>query len=165
MIPDAIRRAQLNYPVDIQGLCAELGIELHPAWLDSDVSGELVPLEGGRYRINVNADHSPLRQRFTAAHEIGHFVYHRDLIGSGLDDDRAYRSTDTGRYHNTNIGPREETEANRFASNLLMPDHLMERAKAAGLNTPEELAGAFLVSVPAMRVRMGLPPRVTPNGV
>ena len=30
----------------------------------------------------------------TAAHELGHYVYHRDRIGDGIYDDAAYRSGD-----------------------------------------------------------------------
>lgn len=161
LIIEAIRRAQVDYPVNLFGMCEDLGIRHNVTWLDSDVSGELVPLPDGNYEINVNAADSIGRQRFTTAHELGHFAMHRHLIGQGIDDDRAYRSTKVGRYYNTAIGPREETEANRFASNLLMPSHLMERAKQQGLTTPRQLAEAFMVSLPAMRIRLGLSPQMS----
>lgn len=158
----AIQRAQEKAPVDVRGLARELGVRVHEAWLDKEVSGELVPLADGQFQVNLNAAHSPQRRRFTLAHELGHFVHHRHLIGTGIGDDRAYRSTGAGRYHNTAIGPREETEANRFASNLLMPQHLIERLQSQGVSTPEELATHLDVSVPAMRVRLGLPARPVP---
>lgn len=154
----AIRRAQTNYPVDLKGLCRDLGITVHEAWLDDDVSGELVPIGGGRYQINVNADHSERRKRFTIAHELGHFFHHRQLIGSGIADDRAYRSTSKGRYHNTNIGPREETEANQFAAGLLMPAHLLQRLENEGYHAPEAKAAALKVSNQALKIRLGLNP-------
>jgi Zn-dependent peptidase ImmA (M78 family) len=157
-ITEAIRQAQRQAPVNLDDLCHDLGITVHQAWLDDDISGELVPVSGGRFLINVNAKHPQTRQRFTIAHELGHFVYHRDLIGTGIDDDRAYRSTDAGRYHNTAIGPKEETEANRFAASLLMPSHLIQRLENEGKYTPEEKAKALKVSVPAMRIRLGLTP-------
>jgi Zn-dependent peptidase ImmA (M78 family) len=158
LIVEAIRRAQVEYPVNLYGMCQDLGIRFSQAWLDDDVSGELVPLSDGSYQINVNAGDPIVRQRFTTAHELGHYALHRHLIGRGIDDDRAYRSTSVGRYYNTRIGPREETEANRFAANLLMPEHLLATAKKRGLASPKQLAEAFLVSLPAMRIRMGLPP-------
>lgn len=160
-IAEAIRRAQVEYPVNLIGLCADLEIRLNETLLPDYISGELVPVGQGRFQINVNAHHGRRRQRFTIAHEIGHYVYHRGLIGSGIADDKAYRSTDTSKYHNSRIGPREETEANRFAANLLMPQHLISAASAAGKETPKEMADAFLVSVPAMRIRLGLPPQPT----
>jgi hypothetical protein len=161
LIVDAIRRAQIEYPVNLYGMCDDLSITHNVTWLDSDVSGELVPLPGGGYAINVNAADSLRRQRFTTAHELGHFAMHRHLIGNGIDDDRAYRSTRSGRYYNTAIGPLQETEANRFAANLLMPAHLMDQAKQRGLVHPQELADAFMVSLPAMRIRLGLSPQMT----
>lgn len=154
-LTDAIRRAQQSPPVDVKGLAAEFGIRIHSAWLDEGVSGELVPLGGEKYQINVSAADSPRRQRFTAAHELGHYFLHRHLIGTGIGDDRAYRSTGVGRYHNTAIGPREETEANRFASNLLMPEHLLEMLRRMGQTSPAEMADALQVSLPAMRIRLG----------
>lgn len=156
-IISAIKRAQSRYPVDLDGLCQELGITVHQSWLDDDVSGELVPANG-RYLINVNAAHGARRQRFTIAHELGHYFHHRDLIGTGIDDDRAYRSTSAGRYHNTRVGPREETEANRFAANLLMPHNLIAQLRSEGKTTPQSMADALQVSLPAMRIRLGMDP-------
>lgn len=162
-LTNAIRRAQARAPVDLRGLAAEYGIKLHEAWLPSGVSGELVPKGGDTFQINVSASDNPRRQRFTIAHELGHYFLHRHLIGTGVDDDRAYRSTSVGRYHNMAIGPREETEANRFASNLLMPQHLIDDLSARGITTPSELAKELNVSLPAMRVRLGLPPKAGPE--
>lgn len=165
LVIHAIKRAQEQAPVDVHGLARDLDVRVHEAWLDKDVSGELVPLRDGRFQVNLNADHTRQRRRFTLAHELGHFVHHRHLIGTGIGDDRAYRSTGAGKYHNTAIGPREETEANRFASNLLMPQHLINALMAEGFTTPEQLAEKLDVSVPAMRVRQGLPARSVPQPV
>ena len=135
MYVEAIRNAQRYAPVDVIGLADDLGVRVNKAWLDADVSGELEHIGNGRYHINVNAKDAETRQRFTIAHELGHFIYHRSLIGDGVDDDRAYRSTNVGRYHNKKIGPRQETEANRFAANLLMPANLIARLKEEGLKS------------------------------
>lgn len=48
---------------------------------------------GDTFLITVAANDPLTRQRFTLAHELGHYMLHRTLIGDGLDDDRAYRST------------------------------------------------------------------------
>jgi Zn-dependent peptidase ImmA (M78 family) len=34
--------------------------------------------------------HHPNRQRFTLAHEIAHYVLHRDLVENGIVDDTMY---------------------------------------------------------------------------
>lgn len=151
---DAIDRAQRAAPVDIRGLAHDLGIKVYDAWLDPEVSGELERTVDGNYQINVNADDPITRQRFTIAHEIGHYIYHRSLVGSGVDDNRAYRSTKQGRYFNTRIGPREETEANRFAASVLMPNHLIEDLRRLGLDRAE-MAKRLQVSEHALAIRLG----------
>ncbi len=142
-------------PVDVEAAAKSLGIEVDYAFLDPEISGQIEALPNGAYRITVNAGDAETRQRFTLAHELGHYLYHRTLIGSGVDDDRAYRSTAKGIYHNTRIGPKQETEANRFAANLLMPNHLIADLRERGVRRTEEVAKALGVSVAAMRVRCG----------
>lgn len=151
---DAIRKAQRSAPVDLLGLAEDLGITVNESFLDADVSGELVRLPNGSYEININSYDPPNRKRFTLAHEIGHFIYHRNLIGDGLDDDKAYRSTHSGRYHNTQIGPKQETEANRFAAQLLMPSALIAELESEGL-TSEQIAKRLKVSKQAFDIRTG----------
>jgi Zn-dependent peptidase ImmA (M78 family) len=153
-IMDSIRRAQNTLPVDVEGLAAELGVRVHRAWLSDGISGELVCSQSGKYQINVNASDAYTRQRFTISHELGHYVYHRHLIGEGIDDDRAYRSTDAGRYHNTNIGPKQETQANKFAAGLLMPDHLLYELEEMDLSLQEK-AVRLGVSQHALSIRLG----------
>lgn len=154
MLNEVIRRAQRRRPVDVEEVARGLGVRVHYAWLDRDVSGELLRLPSGEYQINVQANDPPTRQRFTIAHELGHYVYHRHLIGAGIDDDRAYRSTNVGRYHNRDIGPKQETEANQFAASLLMPDHLVDEAIGQGL-ARRQMAAEMGVSEHAMAIRLG----------
>ena len=106
--------------------------------------------KGGKsgYAVTVNDKHCKARQRFTVAHEIGHFVLHPDLIGDRIGDDGLYRS------HLPNI---REVEANRFAANLLMPTELIEKAEVAGVDTIPDLARIFQVSRSTMAVRLGVP--------
>lgn len=123
---DKIKRAIESAPVNVEALIRSFGIELDKAAnLDPEVSGEIAHLGDGQYRISANkADHY-YRQRFTLAHELGHYILHRDLIGSGVDDNRAYRSVKAGNFYNKNITDTHEAQANRFAANILMPDRLV----------------------------------------
>ena len=143
-------------PVDVEGVANSLGLTVHYAWLDDGISGELVRLPSGDYQINVHADDPSTRQRFTIAHEIGHYVYHRDLIDNGIDDNRAYRSTGEGHFHNRNIGPAQETQANRFAATLLMPNNMVADLRAAGFDR-RGMAEKLGVSEHAMAIRLGEP--------
>ncbi|MBN9018760.1 MAG: ImmA/IrrE family metallo-endopeptidase [Rhizobiales bacterium] len=151
-----VKRHWSSYPVDVVRIITECGIHYAEDALDPDISG-MIDKKGpdGRYRIVINQRDGHARKRFTAAHELGHYVYHRGLIGDGIDDSRLYRSIPAGEYHNLRISPKHEQEANQFAANLLMPKHLL--AQLEGKSIPE-MAAALGVSVPAMRVRKGLPP-------
>jgi len=78
--------------------------------------------------IRVKAGMNPGRRRFTIAHEIGHYVLHSR---EGLDRD------DTAANFMVWNDPGEESEANTFAAELLMPEFLFKpRAK----KTPPSLA-------------------------
>lgn len=153
-----VNRFRESAPVDVEALAEALGIEVHSAFLEQDISGMLErDKSDDQYRITINALDPQTRQRFTLAHELGHYMLHRHLIGDGVDDDRAYRSTAKGKYHNTAIGPRQETEANKFAANVLMPFELIKALKAKGIETPEDLARELGVSEHAMYIRLGRP--------
>ena len=146
----------VSAPVPVEGIPQKLGIGFNTAYLSQEISGMLERLESG-FVITVNALDPLTRRRFTLAHELGHYMLHRHLIGDGLDDDRMYRSTDKGKYHNTLIGPRQETEANRFAANLLMPKSLIDRYRMQFDDDVEEMASLFQVSRHSMSIRLGIP--------
>lgn len=152
---NAFRR---TVPVDVELLAQSLGIEVVAMNLDDNTSGMIERTSRGNFRIVVNDNHAFTRQRFTIAHELGHYFSHRHLIGDGILDDRAYRSAAEGQYRNTAIGRRQETEANQFAANLLMPwDAIQKLQKETGINDPAEVARRIGVSEQAYCIRMGIP--------
>ena len=145
-------------PVPVQTIPAALNIELKEAYLDDEISG-MIENNSDSFIITINTNDSRVRKRFTIAHELGHYMLHRNLIGIGLDDDRAYRSTKGGKYHNISIGPAEEREANRFAANLLMPVNQVRLYwKKLDLNdlsgSTRKVAELFEVSELAMKIRL-----------
>jgi Zn-dependent peptidase ImmA (M78 family) len=154
---EIINHYRKNAPVDVHGIASSLGIRIHEAFLPDNVSGIIERAKDGNFLVTVNTFDSYTRKRFTIAHELGHFMLHRGMIGDGIEDDRAYRSTTSGKYRNNLIGPREETQANSFAANVLMPYELIQRLQAEGYATPEQLADKLQVSVHAMSIRLGLP--------
>ncbi|MBL8175276.1 MAG: ImmA/IrrE family metallo-endopeptidase [Bryobacterales bacterium] len=110
------------------------------------ISGKIFfdPLNGGHsgYSIVVNRKDPFARKRFTVAHEIAHFILHRERIGNSLTDDALYRS---------GLTTREEAQANRLAAEILMPGHLL-RGGLGG--DPHVLAERFQVSEAAMNIRL-----------
>lgn len=143
-------------PVPIFRILDELGLGPDTRVLPDNISGWIERRPDGSYGVTVNAAHAFVRQRFTAAHELGHFIYHRDLLGAGTGDTRAYRAEGTP-LANTAILPVHERQANSFAANLLMSHQTIRALKAQGIDTVTELAQRLEVSQDAMRIRLGLP--------
>jgi hypothetical protein len=140
-------------PVDVSGLARELGINVWQSRkLPPDVSGKIFRDEnnGGKsgFSIVVNAFESLNRRRFTVAHEIAHFILHRDSLDRGeLIDDTLYRS---------GLSTEEEHAANKLAAEILMPTNLITDFKKSGVKGVVALAERFQVSVPAMTTRLKL---------
>jgi Zn-dependent peptidase ImmA (M78 family) len=112
-------------PVPVDDIARSHGLELRlsrePA---SNISGFLF-LGGEKPIVGINAEQHPNRQRFTIAHELGHFLLHgftpQDLYVDHsfkvlLRDDRSSDGTD-----------ETEREANLFAAELLMPIDLLQK--------------------------------------
>ena len=151
---ETIEAHQLDMPIKMSTLARALGLNVRSATLAAGISGELRPdpERPGRFIIRVNRHDSPRRQRFTVAHELGHFLLHRDHIGNGIKDDVLYRST---------LSDRREAEANRIAADILMPNRLVQerigRARAMQVvDVVGYLAEQFDVSETAMKIRLGL---------
>lgn len=145
-------------PVPVEKIAAEAGLGPVYEMLTDSISGAIRRKLDGAYEIVVNFFHPIQRQRFTIAHELGHYIYHRDLLGRGTGDTLAFRAEGSN-YPNQYIGPREEREANTVAANILMPNHLIDRLRAEGVTQPEDMAKRLCVSTAAMRIKLGLPPK------
>jgi Zn-dependent peptidase ImmA (M78 family) len=141
-----------SYPVDVIGLAKAFGLEVYERNLDPNVSGMIFrdpayasnPLA---YGIAVNEADPYYRKRFTIAHEIAHFLLHRNKIAHGLKDDRLYRS---------GMSNQLETQANRLAADILMPRRLIRQLLEQGVTDPAAMASRLQVSMDAMKLRLGL---------
>ena len=148
-----VRKHMSTVPVRVGDLARDLGLAVFRSPLPPSVSGMIQPRAGGNgYEIRINKYEVPERQRFTLAHEIAHFLLHKSDIKSGVVDNVMYRSALTS---------RKEAEANRLAADIVMPaqavrDALHAHGGVASEATASQLASAFTVSLPAMRVRLGV---------
>ncbi|HEY0150172.1 MAG TPA: ImmA/IrrE family metallo-endopeptidase [Allosphingosinicella sp.] len=140
-------------PVDLKAIFNDLGIGFESVWMD-EASGS-ISRNGDSFSVSVNALESDTRQRFTAAHELAHYLLHRDLMGDGK---RMHRHVDTlyggGEASGDVIFKRShEIEANRIAAQIVMPKSLVEK-KFAETPDPAALAADFGVSKAAMEIRL-----------
>lgn len=140
-------------PVDLEAIFTELGIRYQTDFMDG-ASGSIVR-DGEKFTVTVNDLESSNRQRFTAAHELAHYLLHRDLMGDG---DRMHRHVDNlydgGQSTGDKIFKREhEIQANRLAAQIVMPAPLV-RQKFAENSDVARLAKDFGVSKAAMEIRL-----------
>jgi len=151
LVEQISRRFRSTAPVNITGFAKALGLAVRQADLGPEIAGEIFPdlYRGGPsgYTIRVNASDSPRQKRLTVAHEIAHFLRHRDRIKNRLVDDRMYRSR---------IGSTREREAEELAFDLLMPRALIGKLRSSGMNDPVELAERFNVPLHVMKRRLRL---------
>ena len=135
-------------PVEPMDLARGLGIKVREVFLPSDESGNIVMNAFGEAIISLNRSDHPNRQRFTCAHEIGHYSMRRRYQGSSSQTFTDYRTVLAG------LGTDgDEIYANQFAAALLMPAHLVKRGVRQGASA-EKLARRFGTSVQAMEVRL-----------
>jgi len=135
-------------PVKLGGLAKELGIVVkRSSTIPRHVSGKITRLPTGVYEIKINKYESLERQRFTLAHELAHFLLHRneiDRLGE-IADNVLYRS-----------GASEtiEYEANRLAAQIIIPEEAINECQQAIGKNVDQLAKEFGVSKTVMEVRM-----------
>lgn len=151
-LPRLSRAAVYDYLLEKGSLPGELGE-------DEDLAGFLY-MTGPFGRVFVNADDPITRRRFTAGHELGHFVLHRESLGGkvSLGDSPA-----TVVEVENETATAMERQANRFAAELLMPAAVcrvraeaFRRTYSVCPRTPfaYHLASELVVSPEAMRYRL-----------
>jgi len=144
---EVVKSFLTSIPVQVGQLARALGLEVVVAPLPLNISGSIEP-RGSSFVIKVNRYEPKARQRFTIAHEIAHFLLHRDRISGGLVDSVLYRSK---------LASRLETEANKLAADIIMPkeaitDHISTSAMHD--DQIDRLAERFNVSRQAAEIRL-----------
>ena len=151
-----LRKAKIKSPpVPIEKIAAQKKVKISYAVLDGDVSG-LLYRKDKDVVIGVNASHVPTRQRFTIAHELGHFLLDHD---AELYVDKGHKII--FRDSNSKTGLNEsERQANQFAAVILMPEDMIRdelNKSPIDFDDPkalEKLAGRFGVSTQALTYRL-----------
>lgn len=145
-------------PVNLDSIFEKFNIKANYTELNS-ISGFAAIKPNEQKQVFINSKESPVRQRFTAAHELGHLFLH-DEEGVSVDTTETiyhFRSS------NMPFGNQlKETEANYFAACLLMPASFIEKkfqelqsVRFDDEETLDLLAKGFNVSKIAFCTRLG----------
>ena len=158
LILNKVKGEHERFPVDVRSVAYELSRQLFPEApitqiegndFGSGIEGMLVPIPNktGEWGIIYNeSTRSKGRINFTLAHEFGHYLLHRKLRPSGFQcAPRDMVRWDQGE-------GKIETEANCFASYLLMPlDDFRKQInkKEVSMSLMRDLANRYDVSLTA----------------
>jgi Zn-dependent peptidase ImmA (M78 family) len=145
-------------PVPVESIANGLGVQIQKESAEDKLSGFLFrDRTKDQAIIGVNADHPPKRQRFTTAHELGHFLLH-DF--GDVHVDRQFKVWLRNGPSSDGVST-EEKEANLFAAELLMPAKFLQKdfRKIDAMDMQDEkqladLAEQYDVSTQAMTIRL-----------
>jgi Zn-dependent peptidase ImmA (M78 family) len=154
-------------PIDVDEIASLLQIKVteHADPGASNTIGKITLSQEGPAEVWINPAQNAYgpRRRFTLAHEIAHFCMHRSADRHEFIDDKSTMNRSESYWNSY------ESEANRFAAELLMPQQLIESmgrrvidAYKAEHNTEKMpltsfinvMAAKFRVSHPAMEFRL-----------
>lgn len=129
-------------PVPVDKVAELFSIKVVPySKFPDSISGTIIQ-QHDLNAIGINSNHASVRQRFSVAHELGHFLLGHD--STKIIDDTFDVPTD------------KEQQANKFAAELLMPFDLLKNdieSHAHEYDIPA-LARRYEVSEQAMSIRL-----------
>ena len=140
--------------IDIIELANSLGLKVYTTAEISVPSFIAYDKENKCYEIFVNSKEKVTRQRFSVAHEIAHFIEHKDKIMEfGI----------VGRQNDYSLSAKEEAQADTLAANILMPENCLDeylKNENIGLDTKidlnivQKIARTFEVSLISVIMRL-----------
>jgi len=134
---------------DLKELCRKLNLEVHAHPFESCEGVLLVTNQ--EQRILINSSKASTRNRYTIAHEIGHYSMHIPIDGN-----RIFKCSKDQIGSDRQVSEKEESEANSFASALLMPAKIFTKNKQflnPSWNSLNQMATAHEVSLIAAATR------------
>lgn len=144
-----LKKHKITKPeVDVEALARECGLVVAYVDVEGKLSGQLYP---DMHEITLNTrGRSRVRQRFTLAHELGHWQLGHHLLGELPPDTLGYAGAFEDEGSHEGRSPIE-IEANTFAAELLMPGPWIRKIpKPLSVGAPSSLAKTYGVSEQAM---------------
>jgi len=144
-----VKKHKITAPeVDVEALARKCGLEVAYVDVDGELSGQLYP-DVPEMVVNARGRRRE-RQRFTIAHELGHWQLRHHLLGELPEDTLGYSGAFEDESSYEGRSP-VEIEANTFAAELLMPSSWIRRLqKPLKTGAPQQLAQVYGVSEQAM---------------
>lgn len=136
-------------PIDVLKICAHNSIKVQVVkFKDKNVCAAIHKLndeETDSYEIFVSYLQSPLEQRVSIAHELGHYYLHKDILNKEMlvDMYRKFSSREE----------QEEQEAEYFARCLLLEEYSL-RTLLAKVDDINDIANMFKVPIDFLKERI-----------
>lgn len=136
--------------IDLEALAWSLGAKVKYRSLKSCEAR--ICGHGDKAIISIDSGKTPQRRRFSLAHEIGHWVYHKGQL-------LVCRSEEIGGFGGFRRGPTNpESVADQFASDLILPSYILNpmlsQYRALNLKTVREIATVFGASMTATAIKL-----------
>lgn len=145
--------------LDELGIAEPGELDIHAIAQHCRATIKYAPLDGCAARIVGNEERAiitidtkspPERQRFSAGHELGHWMFDRGKASMSSCEENVF--VKEWSKHNP------ETRANRYSSDLLMPEAMFKRQanslRRIDFNTVKALAKIFRMSLTATAIRL-----------
>ncbi|NPV51718.1 MAG: ImmA/IrrE family metallo-endopeptidase [Candidatus Methanofastidiosum sp.] len=140
-------------PVDVLRITDYLGAEVvFSDEFPDGIFGCLLPLKNGKFIIAINVYSSDTRKIFTIAYEIGHICLKHYEALEKLYSEKEKIALDVSQIETCKA--IMERYANVFASELLMPKHMVLPHYYKTNGDVDKLAEIFMVSKEAMEIRL-----------
>lgn len=146
---EIIRKFGIYHPdhIRLDDIAFALGVQIREGFLRG-ASARLIRV-GSHAIIRIpNTEASVARKRFSIAHELGHFVLNHE----GMSLEIVCTEKDMMNWYSVD----KETEANFFASELLMPEALVKQqcdVREVSLEPVKKIAAAFQTSLTSAAIR------------
>ncbi|WP_338754943.1 ImmA/IrrE family metallo-endopeptidase [Bacillus sp. FJAT-52991] len=139
IVKDLLHKTKMTPPLDLFEMCRRLNILVKLAELPSNIEAFIIKSELADKGMIVLNKHSKSirRQKFTLAHEIGHFLKHSFPDGTHvLVDEQVELSVHKSSKGTQYVNLEWEKEANDFAHCLLLPSGSSEEKQLKEIQSP-----------------------------
>ncbi|MAM39521.1 MAG: hypothetical protein CL949_13700 [Erythrobacter sp.] len=150
---DILLRHQDAEEFDLFRAIADMGVHYSERPLPGSESGRIWR-DGSRFTILVNSRLPAGRRRFSAAHQLAHYMFLRDLLPDHGEPHVSQIFEENRELHpKAALHERQERTAKKIAVQIMLPAAPIRRHHANGQNT-EHLAALYKTTPAAMTIRL-----------